>query len=558
MTGPEAPALVAFEADPAALARVDDELRNRYGRDYHIVTAPLPTAGRVLDGLRGTGRRVIVVLAGAVDHRDALATLNASRAVFPAAKRCLLLTWGDRTAAEVILRGVTRGDLDYWLPRPLTAPDETFHQAIAEFLGDWSRRYRPSEALRVVGRGWDPPTSALRDMLTRNGIPFGFHEAGSAEADLVLAAAGTPAPARLPVLVLPDGSVQEQPSPTTLGQALGIATTAPAGVFDVAIVGAGPAGMAAAVYAASEGLTTAVVESTAIGGQAGTSSLIRNYLGFPRGINGADLAQRAYLQAWAFGARFVYGNPACGLEPDGDQRILTLSDGSQVRARAVVLAMGVTYRMLNIPDLERFHGAGVYYGAATAQAPLIVGQDVLVVGGGNSAGQAATYLAAHARRVTVLVRGNSLAQSMSDYLIRAMTHTPNITICYHSEITGGAGTDRLRQVTVRDHATGHTRTQPAVAAFIMIGASPGTTWLPDTVHRDPWGYLRTAHHPDAEHDRYHTALPGVFAVGDVRAGSVKRVASAVGEGSVVIGSVHDYLTTRPPPPPYITGVQPRA
>jgi thioredoxin reductase (NADPH) len=330
-----------------------------------------------------------------------------------------------------------------------------------------------------------------------------------------------------------------QPTGAELGAAFGLATSAPSGLFDVAIVGAGPAGLAAAVYAASEGLRAAVVERHSIGGQAGTSSLIRNYLGFPRGVSGAELAQRAYEQAWLFGAEFVYGLDAVDLRIDGDRRTIVLADGSEIEARAVVIASGVSYRML--PDLARFRGAGVYYGAATSEAAGLTGVDVAVVGGGNSAGQAALYLASHARRVTILVRGASLAESMSEYLIKALARASNIEIRYGAEVAGGRGDRRLDGLDVRDVVTGERSVLSVAAVFILIGAEPRTSWLPDAVIRDRWGSILTGSDAGAGRAGLETSVPGVFAVGDVRHGAVKRVASAVGEGSVAIGSVHRYL-----------------
>ena len=326
-----------------------------------------------------------------------------------------------------------------------------------------------------------------------------------------------------PVMVLPDGSVLVRPSGSQVGAALGLVATAPAETFDVAIVGAGPAGLAAAVYASSEGLKTAVVESEAIGGQAGTSSLIRNYLGFPRGISGSELAQRAYEQAWLFGARFVYGVAATRLRRDGQLRELELSDGSRLRSRAVVLATGVSYRLIDNPELDRFHGAGVFYGAATSQASVITGQDVVVVGGGNSAGQAASFLAAHARRVTVLVRGGSLAESMSDYLIRTLQHASNIDIRYHSpasriaasaEVVGASGERRLQGLTFLDTSTS--------SRGYLLGADhhehrPLTDWLSEEIRRDPCGYVMTGDDTSDNagsgtgHSRFETSIPGVYA-----------------------------------------------
>lgn len=383
MSGRSIPVLVAFEEDGSARDRVEHELRKRYGTDYEVVVGPVEDAPSVLQGLDRSGREVVLVLAGATIHDRAVEVLVDARARFPRAKRGLTLDWGDRSAADVLLRGSALGDIDHWVARPWTSPDEPFHRAISEFLGDWSRLHGPPyEVVRLIGAGWDAATYEIRDLLTRNSVPFGFYEAGTGDADEMLAAAGVSGD-RLPVVVLPDGRAMVQPSGTQIGAAFGLATSAPEGTVDVAIVGAGPAGLAAAVYAASEGLRTAVIERQAIGGQAGTSSLIRNYLGFPRGIGGADLAQRAYEQAWLFGAEFVYGVEASGLEADADPRVVVLSDGSRLDARTVIIASGVTYRMLEIPELERFQGVGIFYGATTSEASALVGEDVAIVGGGT-------------------------------------------------------------------------------------------------------------------------------------------------------------------------------
>ena len=535
------PMIVAFEEDPSARERIESELHKRYGADYEVVVGSIDEAREMLRRLGGS--EVVLVIAGAPEHIPALDVLAESRVRFPLAKRCISLDWGDRSATDVLLRGAAMGDIDYWAARPWRAPDESFHRAISEFLADWSRANRPPyEIVRLIGNHWDPATSTLRDLLTRNSIPFGSYEVGSSEAEAILADAGV-GDDRSPVVVLYDGRALVQPSGTELGAAFGLATSAPQGLFDVVIVGAGPAGLAAAVYAASEGLRAAVVERHAIGGQAGTSSLIRNYLGFPRGVSGAELAQRAYEQAWLFGAEFVYGLDAVDLSIDGDRRAIVLSDGSEVDARAVVIASGVSYRMLDDPELMRFQGAGVYYGAATSEAAGLAGVDVAVVGGGNSAGQAALYLASHARRVTMLVRGASLAESMSEYLIQGLGRASNIEIRYGAEVIGGRGDRRLEGLEVRDVGSGVRSMLSVAAVFILIGAEPRTSWLPDAVLRDRWGSILTGADagPGAGRAGLETSVPGVFAVGDVRHGAVKRVASAVGEGSVAIGSVHRYL-----------------
>jgi thioredoxin reductase (NADPH) len=362
---------------------------------------------------------------------------------------------------------------------------------------------------------------------------------------------------RLPVVVNFDGLVLVDPSNAQLAHALGIKTRPEAVTYDVAVVGAGPAGLAAAMYGASEGLVTAVLEHEALGGQAGTSSMIRNYLGFPRGVSGAELAQRAYEQAWILGADFIYGPSALGLHTAGPDRVISLGDGGEATSRAVVLATGVTWRRLGVPSLEALVGAGVFYGAAASEAPAMKGQRVYVVGGANSAGQAAVHLARYAAQVTMLVRGASLAATMSHYLIREIEATPNIVIRYRTEAVDGHGDGRLTALTLKDRTSEITEAVPATALFVLIGAEPHTDWLPETIRRDRWGFVLTG--IDLLEDGrlpagwplerppmpLETSLPGVFAVGDVRHGSVKRVASAVGEGSVAIRLIHEYLSQRP-------------
>jgi thioredoxin reductase (NADPH) len=354
-----------------------------------------------------------------------------------------------------------------------------------------------------------------------------------------------------PVLSLYTGVVLVDPANAEVAEALGLAVRPAGQVYDVIIVGAGPAGLAAAVYAASEGLSTALLEGEAFGGQAGTSSRIRNYLGFPDGVSGTELAQRAYEQAWVFGTHLVYGNSATSLAKDRDMLVVGLEDGSEARARAVVIASGVSYRRLGVPELEALVGAGVFYGAGTIESQAVAGKLAFVVGGGNSAGQAALHLSKYAQQVTILVRSQSLAASMSDYLIRQIEAAPNVDVRYRCEVAGGGGSGHLEQLLLRDRDSGKTELVPAAGLFVLIGAQPFTGWLPEATKRDPWGFVLTG--PDTGQDwplqrapfLLETTTPGVFAVGDVRHGSIKRVAAAVGDGSTVIRLIHDYLALEP-------------
>ena len=535
--------------------RVEAELRKRYGADYQVITTA--SAAEALDVLGQLGHdrcQVSLVLADQwLPGTTGTELLARVRLLHPAAKRVLLFTWGDQASEEQLLQATVLGDMDTYVAKPMTAPDERFHRVITEQLDEWGRsNLRGFEGVRVLGEEGAARSHELRELLGRNGIPFGFYPAGSPEAQRLLEEAGIPAPA-LPAVVLIDGRVLADPSNAEVAEAIGVQTKPAGSRYDVTVIGAGPAGLAAAVYGASEGLSTVIVEPEAIGGQAGTSSLIRNYLGFPTGISGGDLAVRAYTQAWNFGAEYVYGNPATGLRPEGRELVITLADGSEVRSRAVVVATGMAYRRLGIPGLDALTRAGVFYGAAVSEARAMKDREVFVVGGANSAGQAAVHLARYAARVTVLVRGASLADSMSEYLIREIESAPNIAVRHRVAVTGGGGQGRLESLTLTDLESGAAETVDAAALFVLIGTEPRTQWLPDAVRRDPSGFVLTGTdllnggRPDEQWPLrrlpmfLESSLPGVFAVGDVRYGSVKRVASAVGEGSIAIRLVHDHL-----------------
>jgi len=533
--------------------RVEAELRKRYGADYRVITTgSAQEALEALGKLRDGQCQVSLVLAGQW-LQDATGTelLARVRQLDPAARRVLLITWGDQASMEAVVQATVLGNLDAYVVRPGTPPDEVFHRSVTEQLGEWARSNLPGiEVVRVVGEEWAARSHELRELLGRNGIPFSFYPADSPEGQRLLEQGSGKA---LPTVVMFDGRVLADPSNAEVAEAIGVPTKPGSGRYDVTVIGAGPAGLAAAVYGASEGLSTVVVEPEAIGGQAGTSSLIRNYLGFPSGVSGGDLAVRAYTQAWSFGAEYVYGNPATSLRPEGSELVVTVADGTEVRSRAVVVASGMAYRRLGIPALDALTGAGVFYGAAASEAKAVQGSEVFVVGGANSAGQAAVHLAKYAARVTLLARGRSLADSMSEYLIREIDAAPNIAVRCRVAVTGGAGQNRLESLTLTDLESSAAETVGAGALFVLIGAEPRTQWLPDTVRRDQSGFVMTG--TDLLDDGrpagdwplrrlpmfLESSVPGVFAVGDVRYGSVKRVASAVGEGSIAIRLVHDYL-----------------
>lgn len=553
--GPEPdgrPVLLAVDDDPAALERVGRELGRRYGADYRVILErSAPAALERLAALRNAGAAVALILAAqwteGVTGEELLAR---SRELHPGARRGLLVEWGgwgDPPTAEAILRAMSLGHMEYYVLKPWHSPDEYFHRTVTGFLLGWSRAedHAPREATLVAER-WSARGHELRSLLARNGVPHVVHDAGSEEGRRLLEASGW-RPGDGPLVLTVDGQRLVSPSNADVARAFGVETELGAERdFDVVVVGAGPAGLSAGVYAASEGLRTLVVEAESLGGQAGSSSRIRNYLGFPRGVSGSELAQQAYQQAWVFGTRFLLMRRVTGLRTGHGRHVVEISDGSEATARAVVLATGVSYRRIGIPGLERLTGAGVFYGASGSEAKGLAGEEVFVVGGGNSAGQAAVHLARHARRVTLLVRGSSLAESMSRYLIDELGAAANVAVRTGTEVVDGGGEERLAWIALRDAATGDEETVPAAALFLMIGAHPHTDWLPDAVERDEWGYVLTGDDvagpgAGARPLLFETRLPGVFAVGDVRHRSVKRVASAVGEGSVVISQVHRYL-----------------
>jgi len=558
------PVLVVVDDEDASLQALGLELESRYGAHYQVVPgSSAEVALARLAELKAAGADVPLVLASQrLPGMGGTQLLARVRQFFPTARRGLLITWGDMSAPAPFLEAAALGWLEFYLIKPTRSPDEQFHRVITGSLEEWWREHGgQSDGVMATLIGDEPLARVheIRDLLTRGSLPFAFHPSDSPEGQAALRRLGVSEPAG-PVLSLESGVVLVDPSNAEIAEALGLEVRPAEGIYDVVIVGAGPAGLAAAVYAASEGLRTALLEREAFGGQAGTSSRIRNYLGFPDGVSGAELAQRAYQQAWVFGTNLVYGNPATSLDRDQDLLAVGLEDGSAARARTVVIATGVSYRRLGVPELEALVGAGVFYGAGTIEAQAVTGKPVFVVGGGNSAGQAALHLSKYAQQVTILVRSQSLAASMSDYLIRQIQSdyqirqiqaAPNVAVRYRCEVAGGGGSGHLDHLLLRDRDTGHTELVPAAGLFILIGAQPFTGWLPEAIKRDPWGFVLTG--PDTGQDwplqrapfLLETTTPGVFAVGDVRHGSIKRVASAVGDGSTAIRLIHDYLALAP-------------
>jgi len=549
------PVLVVVDED-TGLQPLARELESRYGTHYQVASGSSAEAALTrLAELKAAGADVPLVLA---DQRlrgmTGTELLARVRQFFPTARRGLLITWGDMSAPAPFLEAAALGWLEFYVVKPARSPDEQFHRVITESLEEWWREQggrSEGVMVTVIGDESSARVHEIRDVLARNSVPFGFHRSDSPEGQVALRLLGVSEPAG-PVLSLDTGAVLVDPANAEVAHALGLDVRPAGQVYDVVIVGAGPAGLAAAVYGASEGLRTALLEREAFGGQAGTSSRIRNYLGFPAGVNGAELAQRAYQQAWVFGTHLVYGNPAMSLAKDRDLLVVGLEDGSEAQARTVVIATGVSYRRLGVPELEALVGAGVFYGAGTIEAQAVTGKPAFVVGGGNSAGQAALHLSKYAQQVTILVRSRSLAASMSDYLIRQIEAAPNVDVRYRCEVTDGGGSGHLDQLLLRDRDTGRTELVPAAGLFVLIGAQPFTGWLPEAIKRDPWGFILTG--PDTGQDwplqrppfLLETTTPGVFAVGDVRHGSMKRVASAVGDGSTAIRLIHDYLALASP------------
>jgi thioredoxin reductase (NADPH) len=546
------PVILAVDDDPDVVALIGGELEDRYGRAYQVLTArAASTAEDILSRLCASGERVALVLADQwLPDGTGCELLARAAELFPHARRLLLISWGEwavDATAQPLRRGIGLGQIDYYVLKPWRTGDELFHRTVTEFLHEWvGSDASLSRELAVVADAGNARASELRSLLTRNRVPFVFHTADSPEGRRILADARQP-DADAPVVVQRNGRVLVDPSNVEIANAYGGTTSVPVSrEFDVTVVGAGPSGLAAAVYAASEGLRTLVVERETIGGQAGSSSRIRNYLGFQRGITGADLAQRAHQQAWVFGTTFLQMREALALRSDGDRLYLSTSTGTEIPTGVVVLAMGVSYRSLGINPLDELIGRGVFYGASASEAERFSGRSVFVVGGGNSAGQAAVHLARHAQRVTILVRRGTLAETMSRYLIDEIEGQLNIVVRYHTEIVDGSGAGSLATLTLQQTQTGSTEVVPADAVFILIGAQPHTAWLPDEIARDRYGFVVTGPANEAwAQERppfmFESSMPGVFAIGDVRSGSVKRVASAAGEGSIAIQQVHQYL-----------------
>ena len=544
------PVLVAVEEDAGALEDVERELRDRYARHYRVMCMRSSReALAALEDLAAADEQVALVLVGQwLTGMTGSELLDEARHLHPHAKRGLLIAWGgwgDPATGEAIFDSIAHGRIDHYVLRPAASPDEVFHQAISSMLLEAAEaRGASPHTIHVIGESWSGRAYELRALLGRCAMPHSFCLADSSEGRALVAQAGERS--RLPLIIFPDGTVLTDPSNAELMQAAGSPVHPERMEFDLVIVGAGPAGLSAAVYGASEGFSTLVVDEGGLGGQATSSSLIRNYLGFPRGLSGRRLAQQAYEQAWVFGANFSFMQRVTALGREHDGLFVTLADTGPVRTRAVLLATGATYRRLGVPALEALNGAGVFYGGPASEGATMAGEDVYVLGGANSAAQTALHLARYARSVTLVVRAQSLGAGMSHYLVRQVEATPRLQVRLGTEIVGGGGDGWLERLVLRECANGAEETVDAGGLFLMIGARPHTEWLPGEVDRDERGFVLTG--TDLRDDNawplerspflLETSMPGVFAAGDVRHGSVKRVASAVGEGSVAIQLLH--------------------
>jgi thioredoxin reductase (NADPH) len=545
-------AIITVDDDPGVSRAVARDLRRRYGDRHRIVRAE--SAAAALDALRQMKLRGELVALILADYRmpemNGIEFLEQAMDIYPGARRVLLTAYADTNAA---IEAINVVDLDHYLLKPWDPPEEKLYPVVDALLDAWlASDHRPVPETKVVGHRWSARSSEVREFLARNQVPYRWYQADEPEGQRLLAAAGADGRA-LPVVITPDGEPMVEPSDTELASRVGLATTPAKDFYDLIVIGGGPAGLGAAVYGASEGLRTVLVERTATGGQAGQSSRIENYLGFPDGVSGAQLTDRARRQATKFGAEVLTTRDVVRLEVCGSARRVTFADGTSIDAHTVILATGVSYRQLNAPGLDGLTGRGVYYGSALTEATACLGQDIYIVGGANSAGQAAVYLSRHAKSVTILVRGSSLERSMSYYLIKQIADIPNIAVRTCTEVIAAEGEDHLERLSLRNTADGSTEMTEAQMLFLFIGAAPLTDWLDGVVARDPRGFVIAGpdlsvggeRPPGWDLDRmpYHleTSVPGVFVAGDARAESAKRVASAVGEGALAVMLVHRYL-----------------
>ncbi|MFZ0136794.1 MAG: FAD-dependent oxidoreductase [Candidatus Sulfotelmatobacter sp.] len=549
------PILLSVDDDSDVLRAIERDLRSHYGGEYRVIGSDSPEGALdLLKQLKVRNDSVALLLADQrMPRMDGVEFLQQAMEIFPSAKRALLTAYADTNAA---ISAINQASVNFFFLKPWDPPAEHLYPQLDDLLDDWQASYRPTfQGIRVLGTRWSPRSYELRDFLARNRVPYQWTDvelsANDPETKQLLEALG-PEAANLPVVLFPDGTKLLEGVPAEVAQKVGLRTRAQTDFYDLAIVGGGPAGLAAAVYGASEGLHTVMIEREAPGGQAGMSSRIENYLGFPTGLSGADLARRAVVQAERFGVE-ILAQEVVGVRAEGPYRIIKMADGNEISCHALMIATGVQWRRLEAPGVDRLQGAGIYYGGGATEALSCKGEIVYVVGGANSAGQAAMNFAKYAERVIILVRGESLSSTMSQYLIDQIKETPNIQLWTHASLAEAHGETHLEEISVLCSDTGKTERVPASAMFIFIGALPRTDWL-DIVERDERGFVLTGPDlmregqrpkgwvPDRDPFLLETNVPGIFAVGDVRHGSIKRVASGVGEGSVGVQFIHQYLS----------------
>jgi thioredoxin reductase (NADPH) len=552
------PVVLCVDDDGEVLRAIERDVRRQYAGTYRVLRAESGAAA--LDVVRELKVRNNAVALFLVDQRmpgmSGVEFLQQAMTFFPDAKRALLTAYADTDAA---IKAINAAGVHHYLLKPWDPPQENLYPVLDDLLTDWQADYRPPfEGISLLGHRWSPASHSLKDFLARNHVPYRWLDIETAKTDTevgqLLASLPEEERQQLPLVIFPDGTRLPDPAVSEVAARIGLKTRATEAFYDLAIVGGGPAGLAAAVYGASEGLRTVMIEREAPGGQAGMSSRIENYLGFPAGLSGGDLARRAVMQAQRFGVEILAPQEATSLRLEGPYRFIKLADGAEISCHALLIATGVQWRKLDVPGVERLTGAGIYYGAAMTEALSCRDEDVYVIGGANSAGQAAMHFSKYARRVVMLVRGPSLSATMSQYLIDQIKATPNIHLECNSVLVEAHGEERLEAISVHCSESNEIHTVPATSLFIMIGAMPRTDWLADVVERDELGFvlsgsdlLREGKRPrgwqvDRDPGLLETNVPGVFVVGDVRAGSVKRVASSVGEGSVAISFVHQHLS----------------
>jgi thioredoxin reductase (NADPH) len=548
------PVLLTVDDDPGVLRVIERDIRHEYGDRFRVLRADSgANALRVLQQVKLRNETVALCL---VDQRmpqmSGVQFLEQAMQIFPSAKRVLLTAYADTDAA---ISAINTAKIDYYLLKPWEPPQDLLYPVLSDLLDDWVSSYRPLfEGIRVIGSRWSPKSHHIKDFLARNYVPYQWLDIEAEEEARQWVTYAQCNTTHLPLVFCPDGSYLTQPTHAEIAEKIGLKMQAQMPFYDLVIVGAGPAGLAAAVYGASEGLRTVMIEKEAPGGQAGTSSRIENYLGFPQGIAGSELARRAVTQAKRFGVEILSPQEVIDIRLQDSYRIIKLKDGTELSCYALLIATGVSYRKLDVPGIENLTGAGVYYGAAMTEALSCQNEEVYVVGGANSAGQAAVYISKYARHVTILVRGNSLATSMSKYLIDQILATSNITVRFHSHIVEVHGQNNLEAITIANTKTFLKETVPTKVLFILIGARPHTEWLSGIVERDEQGFILTGSSliPNKQCSKtwkldrqpflLESSVPGIFVAGDVRNGSVKRVASGVGEGAIAIQFIHQYLS----------------